>query len=186
MAVSAPEVSSVVEGDPKGRRIHWDQPGSIVASREQIRDDPYRDDVYAAENDAAPDGGRRFRRFTHVESLIDDIVTSSWWDDTFPQAPIEIVVMRRSRGATFSAATVDGPTDTAAVWIRDGSWDMVTVLHELAHVAASPGDPTGPHGEWFATALAELWRRFMGFHAYGALQSALAARAVPLRLDRRP
>lgn len=148
--------------------------------------DPFRDVVYAAENEAAPDGGRRFRRFSQIESMIDTVVTSSWWDDTFPHAPIEVVVMRRSRGATFSAATVDRRADAAAVWIRDGSWDMVTVLHELAHVAASADDPTGPHGEGFAMALCELWRRYMGFHAYGSLQSALTAQGVPLRLGRRP
>lgn len=149
-------------------------------------DDPYRDLVYAAENEACPDGGRRFQRFAHLQTFVDDVVTSSWWDDTFPDAPIEIVVMRRSRGATFSAATVDREADAAAVWIRDGSWDMVTTLHELAHVASSTGDPTGPHGRRFTAALSELWRRFMGFHAYGALQSALSTRAVPLRRDLRP
>lgn len=148
--------------------------------------DPHRDGVYAAEEEAAPGGGRRFTRFAHVEAIIDEIVTSGWWDDTFPHAPIEVVVMRRSRGATFSAATVDREADAAAVWIRDGSWDMVTILHELAHVAVSGGDPSGPHGQEFVTALCELWRRFMGFHAYGALGSALTANAVPLRLDLRP
>lgn len=149
-------------------------------------EDPHRDLVYAAENDAAPDGGRRFRRFAEVRTFIDEVVLSGWWNDTFPDAPIEIVVMRRSRGATFSAATVDRAADAAAVWIRDGSWDMVTILHELAHVATPYGDPSGAHGHAFVMALSELWRRFMGFHAYGALQSALTARAVPLRLDLRP
>lgn len=163
-----------------------DRRGSELTSSRHTDGDPYRDSVYAAENEAAPDGGKRFSRFTYVEALIDEIVTSTWWDETFPHAPIEVVVMRRSRGATFSAATVDRRTDAAAVWIRQGSWNMVTVLHELAHVAARGGDPTGPHGELFVAALAELWREYMGFHAFGALQSALAARAVPLRLDRRP
>lgn len=148
--------------------------------------DPYRDRVYSAENDAAPDGGRHFTRFTHVEAMIDSVVTSPWWDETFPHAPIEVVVMRRSRGATFSAATVDRAAEAAAVWIRDGSWDLVTILHELAHVASRGEDPTGPHGQMFAADLCELWRRFMGFHAYGALRSALEAHGVPLRLDLRP
>lgn len=148
--------------------------------------DPFRELVYAAENEAAPHGGRRFSRFTQVRTMIDDVVTSSWWDDMFPHAPIEVVLMRRSRNATFSAATVDHRAEAAAVWIRDGSWDTVTVLHELAHVAALDGDPTGAHGQAFASALCELWRRYMGFHAYGALQSALTARGVPLRRDLRP
>ena len=70
----------------------------------------------------------------------------------FPDAPLEVTVMRRSRGATFSAAYVPAGEDAAAIWIRDGSWDAATVLHELAHVAvgADPG-PDGTHGERFAT-----------------------------------
>ncbi len=152
-------------------------------------DDPFRDDVYRAEDEVLPDGGRRFTRFVQVERLVDDIVTSQWWSEVFPDAPIEVTVKRRSRGATFSAAAVDTAKDAACLWIRDGSWNLVTVLHELAHMASGGGsgkDPSGPHGSDFVSALCELWREYLGFHAFGALQSALETRGVPLRRDRRP
>jgi len=154
--------------------------------------DPHRDTLYACEAAALADGGRRFRRFVELESYVEAVVLGAWWERTFPQAPLEVTVLRRSRGATFSAAHVDVAQDTAALWIRDGSWDAVTVVHELAHVAsaaapegaAGAADPTGPHGERFATALLLLWRELLGVHAYGALRSEFDDHGVPYRRAR--
>lgn len=146
--------------------------------------DPHRDAVYRAEHDALPDGGRRFLRFAELEAWVSDVVLGARWEALFPEAPVEVTVMRRSRGATFSAAHVTPDGDAAAVWIRDGSWDAVTVVHELAHVAtgAAP-DPTGPHGARFAAALLQLWRELLGVQAYGALRSCLDAHGVPYQRD---
>jgi putative metallohydrolase (TIGR04338 family) len=142
--------------------------------------DPYREAVYRAERDALPDGGRRFRRFVELESWVLDVVLGSAWEEMFPAAPLEVVVMRRSRGATFSAARIEPSGEAAAIWIRDGSWDAVTVVHELAHVASGTHpDPTGPHGQRFATALLRLWRELLGVHAYGALRSCLDSQGAP-------
>lgn len=147
--------------------------------------DPHRDAVYDAEHAALPDGGRRFRRFAELESFVEAVLVSPAWDSTFPDAPIEVSILRRSRGATFSAAHVVPDGDEAAIWIRDGSWDVATVVHELAHVAAGGrSDPTGPHGAEFATALLQLWRQLIGAHAYGALRSALDERELPYHRDR--
>ena len=144
--------------------------------------DPYRDAVYRAEHEALPDGGRRFRRFAELEAWVEWVVLGPMWEARFPEAPLEVAVLRRSRGATFSAAHVTPDGDAAAVWIRDGSWDAVTVVHELAHVAAGRAhDPTGPHGARFTTALLQLWRELLGVHAYGALRSALDAQGTPYR-----
>jgi putative metallohydrolase (TIGR04338 family) len=148
--------------------------------------DPHRDTVYGCEQAALPEGGRRFRRFADLEAYVVAVMTGAWWDQVFPEAPIEVDVMRRSRGATFSAAHVSADGDAAAVWIRDGSWDAVTVVHELAHVAAGRPGPTGPHGEEFATTLLLLWRELLGVHAYGALRSGFADHGVPYRRDRLP
>jgi putative metallohydrolase (TIGR04338 family) len=148
--------------------------------------DPHRETLYACEAAALVDGGRRFRRFAELEDWVQTVVLGPWWERTFPAAPLEVSVLRRSRGATFSAAHVDTARDAAAVWIRDGSWDAVTVVHELAHVAsaAGPVDPSGPHGERFATALLLLWRQLLGVHAYGALRSELDDHGVPYRRER--
>ncbi len=146
-------------------------------------DDPYRERLYAAELQALPDGGRRFRRFAELERWVESVVLGPWWESTFPTAPLEVAVLRRSKGATFSAARVEG--DEAAVWIRDGSWDGVTVVHELAHVAvgSDPG-PGGAHGPTFATALLVCWRELIGVQSYGALRSTLERNGVPYHRDR--
>lgn len=149
-------------------------------------DDPFQLPVYSAESDALPDGGRRFRRFVDVEQFVQSAMTELWWEEQFPDAPVSAQIYRRSRGATFSAAHVTDDGWDAAIWIRDGSWDAVTVVHELAHVAsgswrqphrwaAEPG-----HGPRFVAALCELWRHHLGVHAYGALRLALAERGVIL------
>lgn len=147
-------------------------------------DDRFQHAVYAAESDALPDGGRRFRRFADVERFVDAAMTELWWEEQFPDAPVSAQIHRRSRGATFSAAYVTDDGWDAVIWIRDGSWDAVTVVHELAHVASGswrepqrwasePG-----HGPRFVAALCELWRRHLGVHAYGALRLALVERGV--------
>lgn len=146
--------------------------------------DPHRDAVYRAEHQALPDGGRRFARFAELEAWVEQVVLGPRWEALFPEAPLEVAVLRRSRSATFSAAHVTPEGDAAAIWIRDGSWDAATVVHELAHVAAGTApDPTGPHGRRFATALLRLWRELLGVHAYGALRSALDDQGVPYQRD---
>jgi putative metallohydrolase (TIGR04338 family) len=146
-------------------------------------DDPYQERLYAAEHQALPDGGRRFRRFAELEQWVATVVLGPWWESTFPAAPLDVTVLRRSSGATFSAARVEG--DEAALWIRDGSWDVVTVVHELTHVAVGPDHGTdGPHGVRFATTLLVCWRELIGVQAYGALRSTLDRNGVPYHRGR--
>lgn len=158
-------------------------------------EDPHQAAVYAAEAAALPDGGRRFRRFAEVEAYVRAVLDDPWWEQRFPHAPVHVDVLRRSRSATFSAAHVDPRGWDAVVWIRDGSWDAVTVVHELAHVAVggggpgratAPAPPSAAHGPAFVEALADLWRRHLGVHAYGALLGALVDHGVPYQRDRRP
>lgn len=147
--------------------------------------DPHREALYRAESQAAPDGGRRFARFAELEAWVTQVVLSPWWESTFPAAPIEVTVLRRSSGATFSAAHVTEDAGEAAVWIRDGSWDALTVVHELAHVAtAGRVGADGPHGREFATSLLQCWRELLGVQAYGALRSAFDTNGIPYRRDR--
>lgn len=153
--------------------------------------DPFRLAVYEAEDTALPDGGRRFVRFAELTEWVRSAIADPWWEATFPGAPVEVDVMRRSRGSTFSAAHVDRRADAAVIWVREGSWNAVTVVHELAHVATprtsalrtATARTAEPHGAEYVGALLGLWRRHLGLHAYGALRSALAARGVPLSHD---
>lgn len=156
-------------------------------SRRRVVDgDPLRLAVYDAEDAALPGGGRRFRRFAEVESFVHLAMTEPWWEEHFPDAPVSAELHRRSRSATFSAAHVTDDGWDAVIWIRDGSWDAVTVVHELAHVAAGSWRRPGRwqaepgHGPRFVDALCRLWRRHLGVHAYGALRSALVERGAIL------
>jgi putative metallohydrolase (TIGR04338 family) len=140
--------------------------------------------VYRSEAEASPGGGRRFARFVEVEAFVLGALADPWWAHAFPEAPVEVDVLRRSRTATFSAAHVAEDGLAAAMWIRDGSWDAVTVVHELAHVAEGGAGPE-PHGPAFAGVLLALWRRHLGVHAYGALRSAFDDHGVGYHRDRR-
>lgn len=127
------------------------------------------DATYAAE-DAAAVGCRRYRTFEELSAHVDEIVCSEWWDLTFPDAPIEVHVERRSRSATFSAARCE-PTH-GVLWFIDGDhWNVAVVCHELAHLAGF-----GAHDADFRRALLTFWRRELGFHSAAALQAEFAAR----------
>lgn len=110
--------------------------------------DPDAAAVYAAEEEALPDGGRRFRRFADLVAFVDHALSEPFWAEQFPDAPVSAEVVRRSHSATGS--------------FRDpGRW------------STDPG-----HGERFVSALLVLWRHHLGAHAYGALCSALGARGL--------
>ncbi len=148
--------------------------------------DPYRESLYRSEHMALPDGGRRFRRFVQVQDYVTQVVTGPWWEKTHPTAPVEVDVLRRSSSATFSAAHVEAGGDAAAIWLRDGSWDLVTIVHELAHVATGElTSGSAPHGAEFAATLLVCWRELLGVQSYGALRSAFTANGVPYQRDRR-
>jgi putative metallohydrolase (TIGR04338 family) len=150
-------------------------------------DDPDAARVAAAEDAALPDGGRGFRRWEELEQWVRSVLSDPWWEQTFPQAPVEVDLQRRSRGATFSAAHVLDDASAAVIWIRDGSWDAVTVVHELAHVAArsGPGRGADPHGSEFVEALEALWRRYLGLQAWAAFVQALDPRDPDRQRGRR-
>ena len=121
--------------------------------------------MYAAEDASLADVGPRWRRWVDVEAYVESVLISPEWSEHPSQPPIEVIVERRSRSATFAAAS----HDLATIWIPDGTWTAPVVLHELAHLLAPSPEPHGP-----AFCAAELWlvRRFLGFDAYGALRSA--------------
>lgn len=133
--------------------------------------DRQREAVYRAETEALGAAGPRFRRWVDLEAWVGAVVTDDRWLDGFPGAPVEVAVLRRSRGATASVAEVD----RAVIHIRDGSWDAPTVVHELAHLA-SVGPPD--HGPRFAATELALVRSFLGFPAYGALRTAFVRHGV--------
>jgi putative metallohydrolase (TIGR04338 family) len=137
---------------------------------------PMADDthqVYAAEADAADlFAPRRFTRFAQVVDFAESVVESEFWDENWPHAPTHLIVERRSRNATASLAGRQG--DTAVVWLIDSlHWDVMSVLHELAHVATD-----SDHDHRFRAALLGLVRRFVGIEAFAALNAAYKRRGL--------
>lgn len=128
--------------------------------------------VYQAERVALEGEVGAFARFAQVEAWVSVILGDPRWVEELParwsvDPPLQVAVLRRSRSATFSAAEMERPV----IHLRDGSWDRLTILHELAHLASS--DPSG-HGPQFCAVELDLVRWFCGYHAYGALRSAFA------------
>jgi len=135
--------------------------------------DPDRGAVYAAEDAVIDVVGPRLRRWRDVETYLDSVLAHPGYSELFPDAPIEVVLDRRSRSARASLAL----PDHATILIRDGSWNALTVLHELAHLVA-PGSPA--HGRPFVTAELALVRRFCGIEAFAALRAALVAHGIDI------
>ena len=85
------------------------------------------------------------------------------------------MIERRSRGATFSCATVAPDRSTGLLLIRDGSWDAVTVVHELAHLAT-----LAPTARCRAGPRADVRRRAGRAVAAAPRASTPTARCAPL------
>ena len=134
-------------------------------------EDPQRLNVYAAEDAVRDTTGPRLRRWAHVEPFFEQVIGSPHYIERFPDAPLEIGLGRRSHNARSSVAVVAH----RQILIRDGSWNALTVLHELAHLVA-PGPP--PHGPSFVATELELVRLFCGFVDHAALARSFAEHGV--------
>ena len=145
--------------------------------------DPQQRRVYAAEETVIDDIGPRLRRWADVEAFLESVLTLPDYLDAFPDAPLDVELLRRSRNATASLA-VAGPD---SILIRDGSWNALTVLHELAHLivaterrTAGPASPQvrEPHGPDFVSVELNLVRLRCGFDQYGLLLTSFDAHGV--------
>lgn len=125
--------------------------------------------VYAAEGSALRCLGRRFRNVHAIQAYLDDLTTSDWWIDRWPDTPS----VRAHRMASKRWGGV-AKTRTAEIVISYGSGDEAIVLHEVAHLVCGEDG----HGPVFCFTLLDLVRAQMGFQAYGALLSAFRAAGV--------
>ncbi|HBX78904.1 MAG TPA: hypothetical protein DEG43_14775 [Acidimicrobiaceae bacterium] len=139
----------------------------------QLPGDLQRSRVYAAEDTLVSEMGPRLRTWKSVEAFAESILTSEELNELFPNHPAGISLHRRSRSATASAAVVS----RGEIWIRDGSWNALTVIHEISHHLASP-DTT--HGARFVSIELVLVRTWCGFTAYGELLHAFRTRSVAI------
>lgn len=133
--------------------------------------DPWREVVYRAQAISLEPTSRKFRRWRDVVDFVDLVVDDPEWLAISIEAPTDVRVERRSRGAHYSLAQ----PATATIWIRSGA-DAAVVLHELAHLAR----PTAAHGPDFVDAFLRLVRRWSGVEAFGAFRSELIASGMPI------
>ena len=131
--------------------------------------------VYDAEHLVSPTVGR-FATFAALKSFVSQVVADDRWTDELARrwvalTPHEVVVVRRSRSATFSAAEEQRPV----IHIVDGQWDRITVLHELAHLVAR--DPWS-HGPRFCGVELDLVRWWCGIDAWAELSAAFVVNQV--------
>lgn len=145
--------------------------------------DPQQRRLYAAEDAVLDDIGPRLRRWVDVEAFLESVLTLPAYLDAWPDAPLDVELLRRSRNATASLA-VAGPD---SILIRDGSWNALTVLHELAHlvVATERGagrsespHATEAHGPDFVSVELDLVRFRCGFDQYGLLLTSFERHGV--------
>ncbi|HPB44707.1 MAG: hypothetical protein M9952_01340 [Microthrixaceae bacterium] len=138
-------------------------------------DDPQQFLVYHAEDSVIDQIGPRLRRWREVESFVESVLISPGYLDAFPDAPLDVALERRSRSARSSLAVAGGDI----ILIRDGSWNALTVLHELAHLVVATTVPQSePHGPAFVSTELELVRLRCGFDQYGSLRAAFQSAGV--------
>lgn len=133
--------------------------------------DPQRDRLYAAEDAVEAEVGPALRRWRDVEAFLERVLSSDAYLDRFPDAPLDVTLERRSRGARASLALPHHDT----ILIRDGSWSALVVLHELAHLV-SPNDLT--HGAQFAGTVLQLVRDHCGIDAAVVLAGSFERHGV--------
>ena len=140
--------------------------------------DPWVEVIEACEDAVSSLVGPSFRRWVDVVTWVHSVTTHPEWDELFPGAPIDVEVQRRSSSARYALAHVP----SASIFVPDGSWSTMLVVHELAHLAAPhvvaghvPRAPEPSHGPSFVVAELAIVRRFVGVEAWAALRGELSA-----------
>ena len=98
-------------------------------------------------------------------TYVNYLTHSDWWITSFPAAIVGVNVETRSPSARFAVAT----GETIAIPNNPDHRSIVTVLHELAHIATASADG---HGPIFRSAFIKLVRKEMGFYAAVELEQA--------------
>ncbi len=128
-------------------------------------------EVYAIEDTFEHAIGPRLSQWSDVADYVDAIVNDEAFVERYGVAAATITIGRRSRSARASVAV----PSHGLIALRDGSWNSITILHELAHLVTPKAED---HNDAFVTELLWLVRQFCGFDAFGALRSAFIHRGI--------
>lgn len=160
-------------------------PAEKKLGRPVRQDDRQRLPLYDAEYEAVVSCHPLFRGLSTVQSYVDSILASVWWQNRFSHVRQIVVCDGRGRQRGI-AGFVDGqgvppvvgylrlPRVTRYPWY---------ILHEIAHVAAPPN--AASHGVEFCNIYLSLVHRWLGRKSWLDLKEALDRRGVRWRLCHR-
>jgi len=133
--------------------------------------DSQRQKLYDAEAIAmvfTPPFQKKFSSLEEIQKYVDKFTKSSWFRKRFGQH--SIMVKRKKHGAS---ARRMGST----IWLSESYWNMISVLHEVAHIVKEPGAGSA-HGRFFARTLLEFTNHVCGKEAASALKEQFKEKRV--------
>ena len=149
--------------------------------------DPQAERLYNAQEHAFTTRKRRVGPFTTVRSFESPlrsmnevlrfssrIVRSRWWTERGGPSYVELHHETEWNGSA-RAYRWSFDRDSADVWLPRWAWNKPIVLHELAHLIATRGQP---HGPTFAGVLLEMHELFVGKRSAKKLSAAFEKRGV--------
>ena len=104
---------------------------------------------------------KRFSSIEEIQKYIDKFTRSAWFRKRFGQHSI-LVKCRKGYGA--SARRMD-----STVRFSEHCWNMISVLHEVAHIVKEPGAGSA-HGRYYARTLLEFVNHVCGKEAADTLK----------------
>lgn len=130
-----------------------------------------QDELYAAERGVPQ--GRRLKGLEDLESFVEGVRESNYWDRLFDDMVMIECACKRSP----KDGSVGGLTGSDA-WGRHGKIEMspehmteLFVCHEVAHVIAEARYGSRSHDPWFARTYLELVSQFVGTESYTQLHA---------------
>lgn len=125
-------------------------------------------ELYAAESEG--DRGRQFRSLAEIQSFVDALRDTWWWQRWYPKVLRVEVGKPASKKASVGAWFPEN--NTGKIEMLEVHWCEQYVLHELAHVLADYRFKSQAHCPWFARVYMELVHNVQGSAAFVQLHGA--------------
>lgn len=121
--------------------------------------------VYEAE--AVLQEGRRFGSISEVQSFVDELRETDWWEREY-EGLFRIEVYGRPE-AGWSVGSWNAEMNAGKIELTPAGMTLRTVVHEVSHVLAGFRYGSGSHDPWYARTMLEAVYRLMGSDAYRTL-----------------
>lgn len=104
---------------------------------------------------------KRFSSIEEIQKYIDKFTKSPWFRKRFG---IHYITVKRKNGHGASARRMD-----STVWFSESCWNMISVLHEVAHIVKEYGYGSA-HGRYYARTLLAFVDHVCGKEAANTLK----------------